>query len=844
MALLVTDSACARPYSPAAVAEGRPQGDELGAALGRMRAFARVAGPLLLALQLVLPAPVAAEGPRDDAGDVRLEPATLATSAVQDLGRGPETAIRSSGRPYAEGAVLVRYRPGAGAAQRAAARSAVHAPSHRRLSPLARDAERLTLPAGTSVEDAARTLKRHGAVAYAEPDYVVTVDHVPVDDLYYRHLMWGMYGSNSNPASDYGSAAGEAWETYELGSRNIVVGILDTGVDIAHKDLAPNIWTNPGETPGNDVDDDANGYVDDIHGWDFFHDDASVFDSTAADYHGTHVAGTIGAAGNNGEEGVVGVNWAVTMIPMKFIQGEGFTSDAIEALDYLTDLKSRHGLNIVASNNSWGGDEESAALEDAINRGGDAGILFVAAAGNDSADIDEAPSYPAANECVTRFDTGDPRGFDCVISVAAITETGALAAFSNYGATTVDIGAPGQEIASTYPGNNYVYLDGTSMAAPHVTGAIALLASCRSSPTAQFLHDSVISHGAATPSLDGLTVTGDRLHVGSMMADCDLGGPRALITPPAGATDTPAQMRVWFSEPVTGLETGDFAIGGTSTGWSVTQLGTFPDPAGPYFLSVSATSPSAGTLIVTLNANSVTGDGGTGPATPTSVTIVVDRTAPTITTPGLTISDIDGLDGSAIPVRMTWTGADVGAGVKGYDLQYSRNGGAWTPLVSNGGHRSTAAIIFVSSSGTWRFRVRANDWPGHVSSWGTSPTFSPRLVQEGSGAIDYGGSWSTASSPSFSGGKVRYTSTGKRSATYKFSGRAVGLITTMTPSRGVVKIKLDGDLVATVDTSWPVTLYRQVIWSKKFSSVTTHTVKVIVVGGQGRVDIDAFAVLK
>ncbi len=810
----------------------------MGAAFGRARSIARIVWPLLLVMLLGVPAPALAEPPGWKDADVRLEGAT------RSLQERPADAARSSGRRYAEDAVLVHYRSGTRATDRAAARAAVHAKAHDPLSRLARNVERLTLPTGASVEDAVRTLNRHGSVRYAEPDYYVTVDHVAVDDLYHRQLMWGMYGPNSNPASDYGSGAGEAWEAYEVGSRNTVVGILDTGVDIAHVDLAANIWTNPGETPGNGIDDDDNGYVDDIHGWDFFHDDASVFDSAAADFHGTHVAGTIGAAGNNGEEGVVGVNWAVTMIPMKFIHGEGLTSDAVEALDYLTDLKSRHGLNIVASNNSWGGDEQSAALEAAINRGGDAGIVFVAAAGNDSTDLDEEPSYPAAYECVTRFDTGGPRGFDCLISVAAITETGGLAGFSNYGATAVDIGAPGQEIASTLPGNAYGYLDGTSMAAPHVTGAIALLASCRSASTAELLLDSVIGHGAATPSLDGVTMTGDRLQIGPMMSGCDLGGPRALITPPAGGTDTPAVMRVWFSEPVTGLETSDFTIGGTSTGWTVTEIGTFPDTAGPYWITLAAASPAAGTLIVTLKANSVTGDGGTGPAIPTSVTVKVDRSPPTINIPAFTVSDIHGLSGTAIPVRMTWSGADVGSGVKGYDLQYSRNGGPWTPLVSNAGHRSTAAIIAVSTSGTWRFRVRTHDWPGHVSSWGVGPTFRPRLVQQGADAVDFGGSWSVGSSPSFSGGSVRYTSTGKRSATYKFSGRAVGLITTMAPNRGVVKIKLDGDLVAVVDMSWPNTLYRQVIWSKKFSSVKTRTVKVIVVGGQGRVDIDAFAVLK
>ena len=386
----------------------------------------RLALPGVLAMLLALPAPAAAEGPRGDRGDVRLDPATSATSRLRDMGRGPENAIRPSGRRYAEGVVLVRYRSGARAAERAATRAAVGATSHQRLSPLARDVERLTLAPGTSVSDAVHALRGRRAVRFAEPDYYVTFDHAPTDELYSsEHLMWGMYGPNSNPSSDYGSGAGEAWKTYEVGSRNIVVGIIDTGVDIAHKDLAPNIWTNPGEIAGNGVDDDDNGYVDDIHGWDFFHDDASLFDSEAADFHGTHVAGTIGAAGNNGEEGVVGVNWAVSMIPMKFIEGEGLTSDAVEALDYLTDLKTRHGLNIVASNNSWGGDESSALLEDAINRGGDAGILFVAAAGNDGVDIDDQPSYPASHECDTRFDDDQPRGYDCLISVAAITETGA-----------------------------------------------------------------------------------------------------------------------------------------------------------------------------------------------------------------------------------------------------------------------------------------------------------------------------------------------------------------------------------------------------------------------------------
>ena len=734
------------------------------------------------------------------------------------------------------GVVIVGYRPGMRATERAAARSAVHATSHRSLSPLARNVERLTLGRGVSVEQAVRSLEARGGVRFAEPDYYVTVDHSPNDDIYVENLMWGM---KKQVGGAFGSGANQAWAEYEVGSRDVVVGILDTGVDIAHKDLVKNIWTNPGEIAGNGMDDDGNGYVDDVHGWDFFHGDASVFDSEAADYHGTHVAGTIGAEGAN-VAGVVGVNWAVTMIPMKFIHGEGATSDAVAALDYLTDLKDRHGLNIVASNNSWGGDENSQALEDAINRGGDAGILFVAAAGNDGLDIDAAPSYPASHECDTE-EGGAPRGYDCLISVAAITEDGDLASFSNYGSTSVDIGAPGQEIASTYPGNGYVYLDGTSMAAPHVTGAIALLASCQAAPAANLLRASVIDNGVATGSLSGLTSTGDRLSIGPMMADCDLGGPRVLLTTPAGGTDSATTVWAWFSEPVTGVELGDFTIGGTSTGWSA-ELSTPSDAAGPWGLNLTASSPPAGSLTVRLQAGSVTGDGGAGPDQGFTAKTVVDRTAPTASAPAATISDIDGLSGQRLPVLLTWTTSDSGSGVQYVNVQYSLNGGSWNDLATEWWFRDL--LVFVSPSGTIRFRVQSVDFANHASAFAAGPTLSPRLVQEGANAVAFGGTWSRASSTKFSGGKVRYTSTGKRSATYRFTGRAVGFITTMAPNRGIVKVMLDGVQVARVDMRWPVTLYRQVIWSKRFSSSKSHTLKVIVVGGKGRVDVDAFAVLK
>ena len=810
--------------------------------IGR-RAFARLAVPVTLAMlatSLTLPAGTAASGPPDR--PVLLDEASSSDTPIPDLGRKPVDALDPSGRAYAPGVVLVAYRAGASASERGASRHAAHARSHGPVSKLAPDLERLQLEPGSSVPEALRALRGRGAVRFAEPDYAITVEHDAFDEIYTGGYMWGLYGANSVPQNSWGSAAAEAWKLNQVGTRDVYVGVVDTGIEIAHKDLAPNIWTNPFETPGNGLDDDDNGYVDDTHGWDFFHDDATVYDAASADYHGTHVAGTIGAAGSNGE-GTVGVNWAVTMIPAKFIHGEGFVSGAVAALDYLTDLKTRHGLNIVATNNSWGGPEESSALEDAINRGGDAGILFVAAAGNDGVDTDATPTFPASHACDTRFDTGDPRGFDCLISVAAITDTGALAGFSNYGATSVDIGAPGQQIASTYPGGQYAYLSGTSMAAPHVTGALALLASCQSAPTPDGLQASLYTRAVATPSLAGVTTTGGRVHVGQMMADCDTGGPpRVLLTARAGGTDAPAQFWVWFTEPVTGLEPGDFSVAGTSTGWGVGEIYYYGNPAGPYVLNVDATSPPVGTLSVTLAAGSVMGSLA-GPAAPFTITTTIDRAAPTVTAPAASIKTGLSLSGSAIPLQLTWNGSDAETGVRFYELQYSTNGGSTWHILSSY-LVGPSAIVTVSPSGSMRFRVRANDWAGHASGFPAGPTFSPRLVQQSASAVTYSGAWSLGKYASFSGGSVRYTGVGKRSATYSFTGRAVGFVTTLASSRGVVKIKVDGVQVARIDLGSSPTAFRRLVWSRTFSTVKAHKVQVVVVGGYGRVDVDAFVVLK
>jgi subtilisin family serine protease len=274
----------------------------------------------------------------------------------------------------------------------------------------------------------------------------------------------------------------------------------------AHEDLAPNFWTNPFD-PVDGVDNDGNGYVDDVHGWDFDGGNNSVFDGTGDD-HGTHVAGTIGAKGGNGK-GVAGVVWNVKMISAKFLGSRGGTSaNAVKAVDYLTDLKSRHGLNLPATNNSWGGGGFSQALKDAIDRSGAANILFVAAAGNDGLNNDATIRYPS--------------GYDSknIIAVASIVKDGSISSFSNYGATTVDIGAPGSAIASTLPKSSkgkvissYGSYSGTSMATPHVSGAVALYVSSNPGATAVQIKDAILRNAVPTSSLAGKCVTGGRLNV-------------------------------------------------------------------------------------------------------------------------------------------------------------------------------------------------------------------------------------------------------------------------------------------------------------------------------------------
>ena len=448
---------------------------------------------------------------------------------------------------------------------------------------------------------------------------VMYATYDPNDTYYY--LQWAL-----NQSNDVDMNLPEAWNITR-GSKMVTVAVIDSGVDRTHPDLATNMdWVNWGEgQSANGADDDGNGYVDDIYGFNAIDNSGNANDDNG---HGTHVAGTIGAAVNN-YQGVCGLNQGIRILPVKFLNsaGQGSLFNAAKAIDYVTDMSRRAKASgweqqIVASNNSWGGGAAyGPALYDAIARAKAAGVLFIAAAGNESNNNDATPSYPS-NYAV-----------DNIISVAAIDRNGSFASFSNYGANSVHVAAPGVDIASTYPGGRYVYMSGTSMAAPHVTGAVALLKAYSKDLTYSQIRNIVFSTVKPLPSLSGRVLTGGLVDVYAMLRAAPAnalqwdwsaghqypspGAPTPTPTPtPIPATPTPSPTAtplpslVFISGQVTGignrtgvkvvLSKGTTTIeqyAGTSGSFSFERI-----PAGTYTITANARGLTFPTNTIVANA--------------------------------------------------------------------------------------------------------------------------------------------------------------------------------------------------------------------------------------------------
>lgn len=412
-------------------------------------------------------------------------------------GAPPRKGSASPAGKYRPGELLVRFRRGVAKTRTEAIHAQFRAGAVKHFRVID-NLQLVRLPAGTQLETAIRAYRKNPEVLYAEPNYIRTIDQSPVtpNDPRFAEL-WGLHNTGQNggtPGADI--HAPEAWGL-STGSPNVVVGVIDSGVDYTHEDLSANMFRNPLDCNSNGIDDDSNGYVDDCYGIDTANGDSDPMDD---DGHGTHVAGTIGAAGDNGI-GVVGVNWQVRIMACKFIDasGGGYDSDAIACLEYFAMMKDR-GVNIVATNNSWGSIYFSQALLDAFDLHRQRGILSVASAGNNARDTDGTrPQYPS------NFYLPN------IIAVAATTRTDSLSGFSNFGRHSVHVAAPGSAILSTTPGNTYSSFNGTSMAAPHVTGLAALLKAQDPTRDWKAIKNLILAGGDTKPSLTK-TVSQKRLN--------------------------------------------------------------------------------------------------------------------------------------------------------------------------------------------------------------------------------------------------------------------------------------------------------------------------------------------
>jgi thermitase len=340
-------------------------------------------------------------------------------------------------------------------------------------------------------DSAVKSLAVNDIVDVVEPNYIYRIKKTPNDPM--LDQTWGLKNVGQADSEGHAGVAGididaeKAWDI-ETGSDKTIVAVIDTGIDFNHPDLKDNLWTNEAEANGKaGVDDDNNGVIDDIHGYNAIDGTGNAMDDQG---HGSHCSGTIGAKGDDGK-GIVGVNWNTRLMAVKFLsaEGSGTLEDALKAIDYATKM----GAKVMS--NSWGGGGLSQTLLDAIKRSNDAGAIFIAAAGNDASNNDDTPSYPAS------YDVPN------IISVAAIDNTGTRADFSNYGKKTVHIGAPGVNVYSS-TGGAYDSWSGTSMATPHVSGVAALVWSHEPQLTSAELKQRILLTARPLPGLKNKTSTG------------------------------------------------------------------------------------------------------------------------------------------------------------------------------------------------------------------------------------------------------------------------------------------------------------------------------------------------
>jgi subtilisin family serine protease len=518
--------------------------------------------------------------------------------------QGPAGRLRQvmiDGRPAVAGEVLVKYRRPLAAARRAQLLQETDADQEIAVGSAGARRLRSRRHNTATLLD---FLRSQPDVAYAEPNYIITSDGLP-DDPWFGDL-WGLFNSGQDvgipgiAGTDIDAVA--AWDV-TTGSRDHAVAVVDSGIDYRHPDLAANIWSAPfeftvriggqlvnGEIIGGEEITCAAG----THGFNAITRTCDPYDDF---HHGTHVAGTIGAVGNN-NLGVTGVNWTTSIMGAKFLDagGVGSLADAIDAIDFVIQASAATGANVRVLSNSWSGGGFSQALLDQINRANDNDMLFVASAGNNGLSNDLTPRYPASYNAAN------------VIAVASIDNRDALAGSSNFGATSVDLAAPGVNVLSTYPDAFYQYSSGTSMAAPHVSGAALLVLSQCPLSTSE-LKDSLLTTVVKTPALAGKVATGGRLNVNNAIHVCVPWNPDfALQVLPNSKTVAPgasATYAVTLTPFETFNETVTFSIAGLPPGAGASFTPPSLTASGATLLTVtSSTSTPLGSVSLTVTGTS------------------------------------------------------------------------------------------------------------------------------------------------------------------------------------------------------------------------------------------------
>jgi subtilisin family serine protease len=591
---------------------------------------------------------------------------------IEELSLSKQVLLADPDLKYDPYTVLVRFRADASEAARDAAVQLVGGTVLERYTLVP---DLMQIEVSGSVETAITKLSQLKSVEYAEFNYVLHADALIPNDPGFSQC-WGMLNTgqtiNSVPV-DPGVAgadarATDAWSV-RTGDPSFVIAVIDSGTLVTHPDLAANIWVNPGEIAGNGIDDDANGFIDDVNGWDFFSRDNNPSDPG----HGTHTAGTIGAVGNNGI-GVAGVAWQCKIMPVRFLgPAGGLLTDGILAIQYVA------GKGVKVSNNSWGGGPFMQSLFDAIAATRAIGHVFVASAGNNSQNSDLFPAYPAAYN------------LDNIISVAATDNNDGRASFSNYGPISCDIGASGVNILSTYD-VGYAYMSGTSMAGPHVAGAVALVYMQNPTFTYAQVKNQILATSRPVASLSGLCVTGGVLNIAAalgVVAPPVNRAPVVTITSPTAGAAFSTGTAITFTGSATDAEDGDRTASLVWTSNLQGQIGV-----GATFI---VSNLAAGTHTITARATDTAGLAGTLTRS-ISVTAPVAPTTPT----GLRLTR------TVNTVSVSWT--DRSNNESGFQIRREqRVAGVWMNIITVG---SVAANIvsFLNTgvpTGEYRYSVRA-----------------------------------------------------------------------------------------------------------------------------------------